>query len=354
MADIDTGGDKNFTFLAMKTNGWMTLSVALLAFTLGARADGQLEPTAAPAKPAAKPAVVAKSTTASAEAPAIFSPGAAKAVGKNINVRGRAGFIGEVVGKLQDGETVTVIEQVILSKPKAGEPAQWVKIGYPAGAHVWVHSSYLNADNTVKPRRLNVRTGAGENFSIVGTLDQNTPVKVVSTKGNWTQIEAPAGAFAFVAARFLQQEPTTVTPEGMEPVAPVVTIQPPDAEPTTVAGGPDITPVPTDVAGEPTPVVIEDVATAGAPPPVVEEVWVPRSVAHEGIVRATISVQAPTRYGLYSKENSKLINFLYSPTPQLDLSKYFNRQVIITGQEGLEERWKNTPVLTIQKIYVVE
>jgi uncharacterized protein YgiM (DUF1202 family) len=350
MADIDTGGDKNFTFLAMKTNGWMTLSVALLAFTLGARADGQLAPAPAPAKPAP----VARPAAATAERPAVFSPGPAQAVGKNINVRGRAGFIGEIVGKLQDGDPVTVIEQVILSKPKVGEPAQWVKIGYPAGSHVWVHSSYLNADNTVKPRRLNVRTGAGENFSIVGTLEQNTAVKVVSTKGNWTQIEAPTGTFAFVAARFLQQEPTRATPAGMEPVPTVVTIQVPDAEPTTVAGGPDMAAVPTDVEGEPMPVVIEDVAAADAPPPVVEEVWVPRSVAHEGIVRGTISIQAPTRYGLYSKENSKLINFLYSPTPQLDLSKYFNRHVIITGQEGLEERWKNTPVLTIQKIYVVE
>jgi uncharacterized protein YraI len=350
MADIDTDGDKNFTFQAMKTNGWMTLSVALLAFTWGAHADGQLEPAPAPAKP--QPVV--RAATPTAEQPMIFSPGPAKTVGRNVNVRGRAGFIGEVVGRLQDGDPVTVIEQVILSKPKAGEPAQWVKIGYPAGAHVWVHSSYLNADNTVKPRRLNVRTGAGENFSIVGTLTENTAVKVVSTKGNWTQIEAPAGTFAFVAARFLQQEPMGVTPAGMEPVPTLVTIQVPDAEPATVAGGPDFASIPTDVDGEPIPVMIEDLATADAPPPVVEEVWVPRSVAHEGLVRGTISVQAPTRYGLYSKENGRLINFLYSPTPQLDLGKYFNRHVIITGQEGLEERWKNTPVLTIQKIYVVE
>ena len=35
------------------------------------------------------------------------------------------------------------------------------------------------------------------------------------------------------------------------------------------------------------------------------------------------------------------------------MSRYEGRHIIVSGQEGLDERWKNTPVLTIQKIYVV-
>jgi uncharacterized protein YgiM (DUF1202 family) len=341
----------------MKKNGWMILSVALLAVALVARADGQLDATPAPEKPVkkttkkTKPAAEVKPATAAlAEKPIILSPGAATIAGKNINVRGKASFNGEVVTKLQNGDAVTVIEQVILSKPKAGEPSQWAKIVYPSSAHVWVHSSYLNADKTVKPKKLNVRTGAGENYSVVGTLTQGTAVKEISTKGNWAEIEAPADAFAFVAATYVHQDAGSAT------VPPVVVLQAPEATPTTVTTEPIIAATTTEMtntnpAVEPTPTVV---ASANVPPPVVEEVWVPRTVSHEGIVKPTISIQAPTKYGLHSAENGKLINYLYSPTPQLEMSRYAGRHIIVSGQEGLDERWVNTPVLTIQKIYVVK
>lgn len=335
----------------MKKNGWMILSATLLAVVLVARADGQLEPAATSA-PAKKPAPAAKPAATKAEKPVILSPGAATIAGKNVNVRGKAGFKGEVVAKLQNGDAVTVIEQVILSKPKAGEPSQWAKIVYPANASVWVHSSYLNPDKTVKPRKLNIRTGAGENYSVVGTLEQGTTVKEVSTKGNWTEIAAPADAFAFVAASFIQQDATSAT------VPPVVSIQP-DATPTTITDDPIIAANTTDVSNpnpliEPSPTPTADAVDAPAPPPIVEEVWVPRTVSHEGVVKPTVSIQAPTKFGLHSKENGKLINYLYSPTAQLEMSRYVGRHIIVSGQEGLDERWLNTPVLTIQKIYVIE
>ncbi|HNQ72351.1 MAG TPA: SH3 domain-containing protein [Verrucomicrobiota bacterium] len=344
----------------MKTNGWMILSATLLAGTLLVQADGQLDqPTVAkPGGKTAPPALPAAGTTASTEKPIVLSPGPATVTGDRVNVRGKAGFKGEIITQLHEGDAVTVIEEVILTKPRAGEPAQWAKIAYPATAHVWVHNSYLNADQTVKPRKLNIRTGAGENYSIVGTLTQGTPVKAVATKGNWTEIEAPAGAYAFVAARFVLQKP------GAEVTAPpVVALQHP--EPETPA--PETTPVPEEgplvapavgitpgsAMTEPAPVIPEDVHGA-APPPVVEEVWVPRTVSHEGVVKPTISIQAPTKYGLHSAENGKLINYLYSPTAQLEMSRYLGRQIIVTGQESLDERWASTPVLTIQKIYVVK
>ncbi|MGC3958000.1 MAG: SH3 domain-containing protein [Verrucomicrobiota bacterium] len=342
----------------MKKNGWMILSVAMLAVTLVARADGQTE--TAPAKPAAeKPAKKEKKTKAAAEAkpaattaekPVILLPGAATMAGKNINVRGKASFKGEIVTKLQNGDAVNVIEQVILSKPKAGEPSQWAKISYPTNAHVWVHSSYLNADKTVKPKKLNIRTGAGENYSIVGTIEQGTTVKEVSTKGSWTEIEVPADAFAFVAASYVHQDGTSAT------VPQVVSVQPPEATPSTVTTDPIVAPATTDLANtnpavEPTPTVAD---SANVPPPVVEEVWVPRTVSHEGIVKATVSIQAPTKYGLHAVDTGKLINYLYSPTAQLEMSRYAGKHIIVSGEEGLDERWLNTPVLTIQKIYVVK
>jgi SH3-like domain-containing protein len=325
----------------MKKHGWIICGIMMVATVLTARADGA-------------PAGSAATAPAVEEKPLVVSPGNGTIKGKNVNVRGKAGFRGEVIAKLQDGNPVTVVEQVILPKTKRGEPAQWAKINFPPGAHVWVHSDYLTPESTVKPNKLNVRTGAGENYSIVGTLEKGAAVKQLSTKGKWVEIEAPAGTFAYVAAAYIQQEGNTGVPQ-------VVTIAPetPEATPSTVEEGPLVAGSPTDMGNtnqlvEPEYTPTPDQPNAPAPPPVIEEVWVPRVVSHEGVVRATKSIQAPTKYGLHSKDNGKLINYLQSPTAQLDVARYSGKHIIVSGQEGLDERWANTPVLTIQKILVVE
>ena len=80
----------------------------------------------------------------------------------------------------------------------------------------------------------------------------------------------------------------------------------------------------------------------------------PRIVQREGLVRSTLSIQAPTKYELVSTENFKAINYLFTTATNLDLSRYKGLHIIVTGEEGLDERWKNTPVLTIQQIRVIE
>jgi hypothetical protein len=143
----------------------------------------------------------------------------------------------------------------------------------------------------------------------------------------------------------------------------VVSLAPPEAtETATVPPTPEIAATATDATGviatnpaaEPTPTPMPDAVDAAPPPAIVEEIEVPRFVSHQGIVKGTVSIQAPTKYGLYSNENGKLINYLLSPTPQLDLGRYHGRMIIVSGQEGLDQRWTNTPVLTIQKIYLAE
>ena len=353
----------------MKKNFWLTIGLALMTSGLLVRADEQLTPgtaktspppvkTPAKKKAAAKPAKTIKApvekNTAAMEKPIVLSPGAATVSGNNVNVRGKASFSGEVFTKLKSGDVVTVIEQVIVEKPKAGEPSQWAKIAYPAGARVWVHSSYVDNNKTVKPKKLNIRTGPGENYSIVGVIEHGAAVKEISTKGNWMEIEAPASAVAYVAASYLQQAPSAAT------VPPVVSIAPPEPPTTNTVPPPPVvatttTPVTaSNPATEPAPVPVPDAADASAPLAVIEEIEVPRFVAHEGVVRGTVSIQAPTKYGLYSLENNKLINYLYSPTARLEMSRYYNLHVIVSGQEGLDERWRNTPVLTIQRIQVIK
>ena len=73
----------------------------------------------------------------------------------------------------------------------------------------------------------------------------------------------------------------------------------------------------------------------------------------EGIVRGTFSIQAPTKFELISPDNNKVINYLYTTSPSLDLRRYKGLRIVVTGEESLDERWRNTPVITIQRIQVV-
>lgn len=285
-------------------------------------------------------------------------PGPAVVVARRVNVRGRAGLAGEVVAKLTNGEPVTVVEEVALKHSKPDEPSAWAKILLPPTVKVWVHKSYLDAAMTVKATKLNLRAGPGENFSIIGSLQKGDAVKELQTKGDWTEIEPPAGAYAFVAAQYLKQEAPAIVANTPEPTP---------AEPATVTETPPVAPagqipveIPTNTVAE-TVMGTNDLTAVTATneltsvSPVVEEAPLPpRIVLREGIVRNTISIQAPTRFELVSPDNFRPINYLYTTSTNLDLSRYKGLHIVVTGEEGLDERWRNTPVITIQRIQVLE
>jgi hypothetical protein len=112
------------------------------------------------------------------------------------------------------------------------------------------------------------------------------------------------------------------------------------------------------VATDTTPAATAGVTNAATPTPepapVVEEPPPKRVVQREGVVRGTFSIQAPTRFELANPDNGRTINYLYTIAPDLDLKRYKGMRIVVTGEEGLDERWVNTPIITIQKIEVVE
>ncbi|HEY4416233.1 MAG TPA: SH3 domain-containing protein [Verrucomicrobiae bacterium] len=302
-------------------------------------------------------------------------PGPAEVCVSNLNVRGQAGLKGEVVAHVQKGETVTILSQINLDKHKADEPAQWAKITLPTGADVWVRTSFIDAkDKTVIPKKLNLRGGPSEDYSVLGVVEHGTAVTETGTKGEWTKIAAPANAYGFIAAMYLKQEasgnsptnfgPSTevpVTPNATEPANPVPTtvttvteppIATPPAEPTPASTALLPPPIANDTntpvvnPNVPTPVITMPAIDTNVPP-------IPRVVTHEGYVRSSTSVVAPTYFELFDPATDQSINYLYSPTTNLNLSHYVGRHINVTGEEGLDSRWKDTPVLTVQKIYVL-
>ena len=130
-------------------------------------------------------------------------PGPAVVDANNVNVRGQPKIKSEVLARLTRGQTVTVIEEIVRNNSGPEEPSAWAKIVLPTNAHVWASSTYIDASNqTVKAKKLNLRSGPGENYSVIGRLQGGDAVKPITTKGDWTEIEAPTNAYAFMAAQY--------------------------------------------------------------------------------------------------------------------------------------------------------
>lgn len=312
---------------------------------------------AAPAKPKASPPkkATAKPTTAKPTEPAVaLVPGPATVNASNVNVRGQAKLNSERVASVTKGDTVAVLEEIVLDKPAAGEPARWARITLPADTKVWVNATFIDATNkTVIPRRLNLRSGPGEEFSVVGLVERGEVVhESGAMKGNWMQIDAPKGAYAFLASRFLKQEAPAPVVAAAPPVAPAApptpapVVEPPPLSPAAPVVAPPVVPV-----VETTPAPAELPVFDPVPEP--EEPAPPRVVSHEGVVRSTWSIQAPTKYALVDPDSGRTVNYLFTTSTNLDLSRYKGLRIVVTGEEGLDPRWKNTPVLTIQRIQVI-
>jgi SH3-like domain-containing protein len=321
-----------------------------------AKKKGAKKAEKAPQKKAVKKAAAKKKEALPELKTVPLLAGPAVVVASNVNVRGQAKLKSEVVTRITKGQSVTVLEEIVRNNSGPDEPSAWAKIVLPPGAHVWVNTMFIDtANQTVKAKKLNLRSGAGENYSVIGRLQHGDAVKPITTKGDWTEIEAPTSAYAFVAAQYLKQG----LPEAPAPTPPPAPPEP-TPMPTVVATAPTVAPPPTEAPVVPAPTEPPAVmpAPAPAPPPVTEpevtEPPPPRIVQREGLVRGMTSIQAPSKFVLVSPENGRDLDYLYTTSKELDLRRYKGMRIIVTGEESLDERWGNTPVITIQKIEVLE
>ncbi len=299
-----------------------------------------------------------------------LQPGPATVTGRNVNVRAKATTASEVILQMQDGEVVFVEEVILRTDATGKDPVRWAKIAYPTNATAWVHSKFVDGTSgTVKAKKLNVRSGPGENHAIVGTLQSGDTIKPVGTKGDWMRIEPPQGTTGYVAAKLLHQAAppaAEVASTVKETVETQVVEDHPQAAAGTEATMPEMAPVEPGPAGvEGATGVTDSEAKHGtdlAPLPEVapvletipEEPLPPRVVDREGIVRSFTSIQAPSHYKLVSPDNGKTINYIHTTSTNLPLHRYVGLHVIVTGEESLDSRWPNMPVLTLKRIVLVE
>jgi hypothetical protein len=353
----------------MKLKVWIVSALAPLTAVMLLAQDT----APAPAAPKTKTSHVKKTIV-------LDPPAAATVKSADVNVRGRASFTGETLGHVQKGDTVTVLEQITLSRTTQDEPAEWAQIVLPAGIPVWVDGVYIDSDaKTIKARRVNLRGGPGENYSVLGRMEKGAAIKEIKTEKGWVAIEAPTNAYAFVAAEFLEMQPppavvvTAPTPTPTpapapepqvvnvnNPAPPVATASEPAATaPVAPAPGPQKSEADQELealhraaAAEPAPVPAPSAPTpepAPAPAPALSEPATPRVVTREGFVRRAYNIQAPTDFELHEIESGRLIDYL-QPKPGQNFKIFVGTRVTVSGTEGMAPRWPRTPVLEVQSV----
>lgn len=296
-----------------------------------------------------------------------------------VNVRGQAGLSGEVITQLNTGETVTILEPVTVKAAK-GEPTNWFKIALPANTPLWVNASFVSTNQTVSSKKLNVRGGPGENFSVVARVEKGTELKVLRKEGDWLEVQAPEGAAAYVVASYIEVAgaPASVAKAETKPEAsakpapvaveakpvPVAEVKPepapvvaqdkkPDAEPASPA--PATIPVIPQASPAPAaPVPANPVAIpASAPEAASLSGGVPavaRKVFREGIVRRDLHVNTPSYFSLEDRYSAEKIAFLIANEQKFELWRYVGSRVIISGEEFLDDRWKRVPIIKIETL----
>lgn len=312
--------------------------------------------------------------------------------GDRVNLRARPSLVGVVIGQTHLNQVVEVLEILDTGATNA-VPTRWAKIRLPEDIPVWIHGDYVDPiSRKVSASRLNLRAGPGEAYGILGRVESGTPVEVLEEKEGWLKIGAPEGAYAFLAASFLDMEGAAEVAAPMVDPIPVVSTLPPIQTITNAVPVPNevivnldpIEPepplnVPTPEMVIPIEVLAENVVDLSMPaepaqpalelpvdlnlptaelapplPPLNLEDGEARRVIREGIVVRTWSPKSPTHFALEDTRTGRVIHFLYPADTGLDLKPYKGRRIRVTGPELMDKRWSRTSMIRIETLELLD
>ncbi|MCA1765618.1 MAG: SH3 domain-containing protein [Desulfobulbaceae bacterium] len=125
------------------------------------------------------------STFATAEAISLVSVD-----GENVNMRSGPGSNYSVLWELGRGFPLKVLDR------KGG----WVKVEDFEGDSGWIYGKLVakNPHLIVKKRRVNVRSGPGRNYRLVGKANYGVVFKTIKTSDGWVQVKHENGLTGWV------------------------------------------------------------------------------------------------------------------------------------------------------------
>ena len=128
-----------------------------------------------------------------------ISAGVVSTESGRLNVRNTASSYGTVVTALKKGSYVTLVS-------KSGS---WWKVEYDDGKYGFCHEDYIEvvSDNAAtvatKNGNLNVRSGAGKSFPVIGAVAKDEAVVILSSNGYWARVLYDGTKTGCVSADYL-------------------------------------------------------------------------------------------------------------------------------------------------------
>ena len=253
-----------------------------------------------------------------------------------VNLRAKSDLQAETVGQLSAGDILKVLSV----------EGDWVRVAPPPETDMWVHREFLK-DDVVLVNRLNVRSGAGINYNVIGSYQRNDKVVRRGSFGEWVKVAPPADAAVWVYRNLVDL------------VYPAVPVPPPVAAPPTRLGpvGEPISPM-QDVAGHqqlPT-TGMGRMPPAAAPAPPEDLNLIPldgqgRIVQKEGQLKRSpvLHFSAPAAHRLVVRDGTRLITTAYVRGNTRQLDSLVDQFLIVQGREYWVDKVR-VPVVVVESI----
>ncbi len=114
-----------------------------------------------------------------------------------VNVRAGPSTNFEKLMSLNKGEEVVVLERNY----------SWYKIKLPSQARCYISQEFVKIINEnvgeVIANRVNLRAGAGVQFSVIGQVNKGDPVHIIEHLEEWYRIEPPQNSYGWLLAEYL-------------------------------------------------------------------------------------------------------------------------------------------------------
>lgn len=233
----------------------------------------------------------------------------ATVTGQRVNLRAKADLQSEVVGQVSEGDSLRV--KSILE--------EWLEVQPPEQIDLWVHRDFV-VDGQVVGNNLNVRAGAGINYSVVGRLSRGEPVIIRGNFGEWVKISPPPRTSLWVSKSLVElPKPRVKTPLPPAPMITVETSAPPEHVSETV-----VTPPPAEVRTPPEPEGLKLIPLEGQG----------KSVKRAGELKpAPFVFGRPSPYRLVRRDGTRYVTLCYVRGNTGQLDSLVGENLVIHGRE---------------------
>jgi SH3 domain protein len=256
----------------------------------------------------------------------------------NVNLRAKPSLRSETVGQADFGAELKV---------RSLEP-EWVEVVPPEDIDFWIHGDFIRNDR-VSVSKLNVRSGPGINYSVVGSLGRNEAIDRRGNFGEWVKIAAPPDGSIWVSRDLVDvvYPAPPVPPPAAAPGIPVA--KPARPEPAPPQPAKPEPPEPIEFATDPAPVTVPP----GRPDDLdlVPLAGQGRLVRKMGELKKSnyLFVKAPGSHRLIERNRNSIDTRAYVRGNVKQLNALVGRRIVVQGREYWIEG-EDVPLIMIELI----